>query len=605
MKQKLALLLSASMLAGLVGCGTQSGAETPAPSAPVQETAKMTPGTYTATVAAMKGDMTVHVTVDEASITDISIDTVDTVQVIAPVVNEMIPEILAQQSLNVDSVTGATVSVAALKMGVRDCLTQAGADKAAFNEDHRTKAVDGADQQATVVVVGSGAAGLSTAIQLAKNGVTDIVLCEKLGYFGGTSAHSSGGAWVVGDTEFNKNTGFDYDADGLVEHFYAASGAEEGTLNEELIRNIAAVSADVFNGYVEEGMPWDLTRYTFGDSTNEMPVAWVESFYDTSWESGAGVTMTNFLVEKAKELGVDLRLNSNVTGLVTDGDAVVGVTVEGREENYTLYANKVVLATGGFQRNAELVEEIAPDFTGMIPFTGAGSTGDGIVMARELGAYVVGDSIGGARGLDMQLGYQGPIGSLVWAVGPVVNENGVRFAAETTHYTRIPELICAQPNATIYGITDSTSGALDRLEEAVELGYVAKADTLEELAEAMGLTDAAAFVNTIETYNADAQSGKDDSQFGVSNAAMSPVLEAPFYGVTIKGVSAFSLAGLAVDGTCRVITEDGAPIENLYGAGELICGGIASPYYPGSGTQVGSGLYEGRIIADDIAQALK
>jgi fumarate reductase flavoprotein subunit len=141
---------------------------------------------------------------------------------------------------------------------------------------------------------------------------------------------------------------------------------------------------------------------------------------------------------------------------------------------------------------------------------------------------------------------------------------------------------------------------VDVLEQAVEKGYAVKADTLEELAEALELTDVDAFVDTINTYNSDAASGQDDSVFGVANAAMAPVTVAPYYAVKIKAVSSFSLAGLAVDENCKIIKEDGTPIENLYGAGELISGNLTAGYYTGSGTQVGSGLYEGKIIANDI-----
>ena len=564
----------------------------------------MKPGQYTTTVSGMKGDMTVKVTVDETAILGVEVvDTVDTVQIVGAVIDSMIPEIIDKQSVNIDSVTGATFSSFAVKNAVKACLEQAGADLDNFSEKYTAEPVEGADQNASVAVVGSGGAGLSAAIQLANAGFENIVVLERNGYYGGTTGLSSGGAWVVGDTAFNQMTGYDYSADELVEHMYAASGAEEGSLNDELIRHIAEVAPEVFTEYSEGGAPWDLTQYTFGDSLNEMPVAWVEQFYTTPWENGAGITLINWLVETAQNKGVDLRLNSKVTDLVTDEDgAVVGVKVTGKEEIYTLYADNVVLATGGFQQNRDLVQELAPETAAAVPFTAAGSNGDGIRMARELGAYVVGNRIGGARGLDMRLGYVGPIGTLVWAVGPVVNQEGVRYASEMEHYSYGFNHLLEQTDATVYGITDSTNPMLESFDKAVELGYAFKADTLEELAEALGLTDTEAFVKTIEQYNADFAAGNDDSVFGVPNAAMSPILEAPFYGIKTKAVSSFSLAGLAVDENCRILREDGSVIPNLFGAGELICGNITGgERYTGSGSQVGPSLYEGRIIADAIA----
>ncbi len=179
-------------------------------------------------------------------------------------------------------------------------------------------------------------------------------------------------------------TGFDYSPDELVKHMYAASGAKEGTLNDALIRHIAEVASEVFTEYANEGASWDLTRYTFG-----------------IMENGAGITLINWLVDKAREKGVELRLNSKATDLVIDDKgAVIGVKVAGKNENYTLYADNVVLATGGFQNNRTLVQEIVPQTAKALPFTGAGSNGDGIKMARELGAYVAGNKIGGARGFE-------------------------------------------------------------------------------------------------------------------------------------------------------------------------------------------------------------
>ncbi len=588
MKKFFALLALLAILSGFGSCRSDKA---------------MIPGTYSSTVSSMKGDMTVHVTVDENSITGIEIDTVDTVQVVQAVIDHLIPEIIEKQSIAVDSVTGATVSSSVLKWGVEKCLEQAGADTEAYKKVFPVERTTGYQEEKTVVVVGSGAAGLSTAIQLAKDGVEDVVLLEKLGYFGGTSAHSSGGAWVVGGSEFNKMTGFDYNPDELVAHMYATTGAEPGTLNEELIRNVAEVSADVFSDYVDMGAPWDLTRYTFGDNLNEMPVCWVKSFYDTPWESGAGRTLTDFLIDRAKEYGVELRLNSKATELVYSDGKVSGVVVEDRDKEYSIKAQKVVLATGGFQRNSQLVEELAGEYTEMVPFTGAGSTGDGILMARELGAETVGYGIGGARGLDERFGYQGHLGVLVWLVGPLVNKNGVRFAAETDHYSYSPAQLVSQPDAISFGITDSRNAMIDSLEEAVELNYVVKADTLEELADKLGI-DTKTFTDTIARYNAAAESGEDDPDFGVVNNALVPVVEAPFYAVKTKAVTSFSLAGLKTDGFCRILNKEGQPIPNLYGAGELISGNMFYGTYSGSGSQVGSAIYEGKIIADSITEEL-
>lgn len=587
MKKMMKSMLCVLIMLSMVACSN----DTKQSNDPVSLTA----GSYSATVKSMKGDMTVTVTVDETSILDIQLDTVDTANVVGSVKTQMIPEILENQTLNVDSVTGATVSSAAVKSGVKKCLEEAGADLSiSFNADATSKAEQKEAEEATVVVVGSGAAGLSTAIMLKENGVDNVVVIEKLAYFGGTTSHSGGGAWAVGGTEFNQNTGFDYDADGLVQHLYAASGAEEGSLNEALIKNIANVSKEVFEYYLNEAeVPFDIESISFGDSLNEMPVAWT---------NGSGIVLIEKLVEQAKELGVDLRLNSRVTSLLSEDGIVCGVHVESRDAIYDIHADKVVLATGGFQRNQELVNEITPDFANTVPYTSAGSTGDGIVMAKELGAYTNGYTLGGMGGLGQQFGYEG-YGSYIWAPAIYVNKEGNRFFNERLHYSYHLEAIMGQTDGKAYGIGDSSSYAYKDMDLLVEMGYAVKADTIEELAEKLGV-DATSLKNTVDTYVAEKEAGQEDSAFGVANEAMGSLTEAPYFALKMDGVSFASLAGLVADENCHIVKEDGTWIENLYGAGELVSGNILQGRYAGSGSQVGAALYEGKIIADDIAASL-
>ena len=158
---------------------------------------KMTPGEYSTTVTGMKGDMTVTVTVDAEKILSIEVDSVDTVQIVGAVIDTMVPEIIEKQSIAVDGVTGATFSSFAVRNAVKTCLEQAGADMDAFSVKPESEKATLEEQTADVIVVGSGAAGLSSAIQLAEAGIEHVVVLEKNGYFGGTTGVSSGGAWVV------------------------------------------------------------------------------------------------------------------------------------------------------------------------------------------------------------------------------------------------------------------------------------------------------------------------------------------------------------------------------------------------------------------------
>ena len=214
------------------------------------------------------------------------------------------------------------------------------------------------------MIIGSGGAGLSAAIQFAKRGARVVVL-EKLGFVGGTTSYSNEGVWTT-NASFNKATGFDFTPDSLVEHMYNACEATPGSLNDELIRRIGQISGEVYEEYKADGAPWETERYTLGDALEEMPVSWPNMFYTSPFENSAGMTLIDALEREARMQGVDIRLNSRAVKLIMEEKGVSGVEVEGREFNYRLLAKKTVLATGGFQRNEKLVAELAPDHTAIL-----------------------------------------------------------------------------------------------------------------------------------------------------------------------------------------------------------------------------------------------
>ena len=573
MKKFLKLFVCLGMVISLAACSSDEETTTES---------KIADGTYSATVESMKGDMTVTVTIADDKMTDITVDTVDTDVLVSAAIDRMVPDMIENQTIKVDSLSGATVSSAAIKAGVKGALEEAGVDTSTtFNTDATHSAVEKEDETADVVVVGSGGAGLSTAIQLKENGIENVVVVEKLGYFGGTTALCSGGAWSVGGSVFNEKTGIDYTADELIEHLYAASDAEEGSLNEELIRNIASVSAEIFDYYYNEcGNPFDIdTVDSYGDSLGEMPVAWTD---------GAGQVLIENMVEQAEKLGVDLRLDSKVTSLLVEDDTVTGVHIEGRDEIYDLYASKVVLATGGIQRNSDLVSLLTPGYENEVPFTSAGSTGEGIQFALDLGAGTIGNTMGGMQGLGERFGYEG-LGSSTWGVSILVNQEGERFVDESLHYSYRLPAIMEQTDGICYGIADTTSYAYDNFELMEEYGYAYHADSIEELAALINI-DADTLQATVDAYN---------------ETAEDQLAEGPYYAIKMDGVAFASMAGVTVDEFCHITKTDGSVIPNLYGAGEMCSGNILQNRYAGSGSQVGASLYEGKIIADQIAEELK
>ena len=238
-------------------------------------------------------------------------------------------------------------------------------------------------------------------------------------------------------------------------------------------------------------------------------------------------------------------------------------------------AKKVILATGGFTRNRDMVAEYAPDFVNAFAMTGAGSTGDGITMTQELGAQVIGEGMMGLMGTNMQYGYYGPIGNLVWLTKMIVNKEGVTFGMDSAFYSETLALLLEQTDSMGIGIFDGTTELTERLDMAVDAGLAKKFDTLEELAEGYGINAEALAVTAAEKELADG----------------------PYYGLPIKPLFIGSIPGLKVDADCRVLNADDQPIENLLAAGELIFGNLFAVRYPASGTGIGMSTYTGALVA--------
>ena len=222
-----------------------------------------------------------------------------------------------------------------------------------------------------------------------------------------------------------------------------------------------------------------------------------------------------------------------------------------------------------------MVAEYAPDFVNAFAMTGAGSTGDGITMTRELGAQVIGEGMMGLMGTNMQYGYYGPIGNLVWLTKMIVNKEGVTFGMDSAFYSETLALLLQQTDSMGIGVFDGTTELTERLDMAVAANVAKKFDTLDELAEGYGI----------------------DTQALAATAEAQGVAEGPYYGLPIKPLFIGSIPGLKVDADCRVLNADDQPVENLLAAGELIFGNLFAVRYPASGTGIGMSTYTGALAA--------
>jgi len=572
--------------------GCSPGAASPAAvEAPEQEqlmeeggagAAVYSPGSYRASMMGMRGDVTVEVTVDETSILDVSvIEHEDTPGIAELAIETITREVVAEQSLAIDVVTGATITSYAVLGATERALTEAGADIAMLKAKiERPPLSEGGTEAADVVIVGSGAAGMAAAIEIGRNSDLNVIILEKLAYPGGSSVVNGGGIWAMGSA-FNDMVGLDATADEYIAFMEERSGT---TLNRELMRRIHGVSGETFDYLMDQGLQINTETLSLAHPDAKLPMAWAKINAEYPYNTGfGGKQLMDTIIGSALENGAELRVNSKVVSLMENNGEIIGVEVEGPDSRYHIEAKKVILATGGFTRNNQLVEELAPEYLGSIPYTGAGSHGDGILMTRELDTVIVGEGMMGLSGYNDNYGYFGPYGSLTRTPQMVVNQEGEQFGVEGLYYSEQLIAYNQQTGKVVYGISDATHSNIQGLEAGVEASVVKKADSLEALAEQLDV-DGAKMIETAEANG---------------------LTTAPFYSINIRPLFIGSIPGLKITENTEVLNASGEVIPNLYAVGELVFGNTFSKWYPASGTGMGVSVYTGTIAGQEVVHNLQ
>lgn len=441
-----------------------------------------------------------------------------------------------------------------------------------------------------VIVVGGGASGLSAAISAAENGAK-VTLFEKSGALGGAASYSSGAllrAATEGDPE---------DAD-TVEDIYDLwmSTSDEAT-DADLVRFVAKESAKSVDWLEAQGVEMFPVDCLFvGKNLMVEQSVYVE---DRTLSSGGGSVMVSILEAKARELGVEIVLNCPATALSTDDQGNVnGVTVQpANGEAKTFLADAVILATGGFGSSQELLNQYASKQLGYGTrfVTAPGNTGDAIAMGTAVGAkthfpedVALGGYVAAAAGFGLN------------ATGMNITEDGKRFHDESHHYGMTYVDISKQREAghtQFWALFDQNNFA-EMAEAAVEAGTMVKADTIEALAEQIGV-DPATLKDTCDRYTEFA--GQDDPDFGKTAPYMKGMSAAPFYATRLATISVGTFGGLCINTQAQILDENNHPISNLYGAGACANGSFFAKGYPYSGSclqySVTTGIQAGKNAA--------
>jgi flavocytochrome c len=439
-----------------------------------------------------------------------------------------------------------------------------------------------------VVVIGSGAAGLSAAIEAASAGAK-VALLEKQAIVGGSTLIAGGYVYGTG-TAAQQKLGIKDSPEDLAKYW---SDRAEGQADPAMLKFVAEKSGATIDWLVGLGA-------RFGDPipTGTSPVR--RGFL--SPEGGPGIV--NPLKKEAEAKGVTFFMETPATKLLTSKGAVTGVSAKGKDgKTITFNAKSVVIATGGFDRSKELFTKYAPAYDGAFTYVSAGNTGDGLVMGQKVGAATSGKGgIIGFRGVPGEATLESPIGGLMWMPFLYVNKEGKRFVNETADYPVFHQALNKQTDKTSFLIFDATTYA-PALDKGIEKNVAWVADTLPALAAAAGI-DEAGLVATVAEYNAMIKKGKD-TQFGKSLKGMKPIAKPKFYALSVAAASLGTMTGLKIDLDAHVLNAKGEIIPGLFAAGEVANGDFFNQEYPASGTSIQMCLTFGRVAGANAAAGLK
>jgi fumarate reductase flavoprotein subunit len=555
-------------------------------------------GTFTGTAKGFAGDITVEVTIDDnKTITDVKVvEHTETEDIGGKALETLAQDVVALNSSQVDTVTTATVTSLAFIEAVNAAITAAGLNPEDFVPGE-VGAVEKTDEtlDVDIVIIGAGGAGMAAGITAAQEGKS-VIIVEKAPMVGGNTSRATGGMNAAG-SHYQEEAGIEDSVELFVEDTIKGG---HGLNNPDLVQVMAENSADAIVWLDSIGAELSNVGKAGGASVNRAhrPVD----------ENGKILSVGTYLVTKLEEAcidnGVEILLETQATEIVMEDGVAVGIIANSPTVNYTINAGAVIVASGGFGGNLEMVAELKPELEGYVSTNAPTLTGDGIKMAEAVGAATV----------DMEQIQIHP--TVVQANGALITESlrgdgaillnaeGKRFIDETQTRDVVSANVIAQTDSYAWLIVnqamfdDSTV-----VQKYVDQEYLIAAEDVAALAELIGADEAViqesldAWNTAIETQN-DAECGRE----GLDTIAYN-VSEGSYYAVKIAPGIHHTMGGIMINTNAEVIDTEGNVIPGLYAAGE-VTGGVHGGNRLGANAVTDIIVY-GRIAAQQAAQYIE
>ena len=567
-------------------------------------------GDFTGTAKGFGSDVSVTLTLTDGAITGCTAEGKDETQGVGSEAIAQMPGKIAESgSIAVDGVSGATATSTAIKEAAAAALTAAGLNP----DDYKTAvendaAAEDSTVDADVVVVGAGGAGMTAAITAAAEGKSVVVL-ESQSMVGGNSVRATGGMNAAktvyqDENEFGESAGVEKTLKTAAEKYadnetitalaktvseqWAAYQANptgyfdsvelmeldtmiggKGINDPELVETLCANSADAIDWLDEHGITLHNVS-SFGGAS-------VKRIHRPVNAEGKTVSVGSYMIpllqENCEKAGVKMMLDTTATEILTDANgAAVGVKATGASgETVTVNAKAVVLATGGFGANLDMVVKYKPELKGFMTTNAPGIQGQGIEMAQAIGAATVDmdqiqihPTVEANTAALITEGLRGD-GAIL------INEEGKRFIDEVGTRDVVSAAEIAQTGSYSWLVVDQAMvDASSVIQGYIKKGYTVTGATYEELGKAMGV-DAAAFAETMEKWNGYVEA-KNDPDFGRTSFA-NPLNTAPYYAVKVTAGVHHTMGGLKINANTEVLNEKGEVIPGLFAAGE-VTGGV-------------------------------
>lgn len=517
-------------------------------------------GTYEGEAKGHAGLIKVSVTVSETKIESIEFTEFGESDFAKDPANQLLENIVKANSGEVDVIAGASLTSAGVLEAVNAALAKAyveGANKsgnAAATESKGTLE----NKTTDVVIIGAGGAGLTAAIEAVNNGAKVIVV-EKMPLIGGNTKYATGGLNAP-NTSVQIGLGIEDSADLFFEDTMKGGGDLN---NPELVRVLADNAAATVDWLI--GIGADLS------DVGRLAGASVDRAHRPTGGAPVGNHIVDVLYAKAQELGIEILLESEVVEVIGDSTSVTGVKVATKDGEFNIDAKAVIIASGGFGANNDLVASFDPSLKGYGTTNHPGATGDVVNFAKNLDvAYVDMEQIQTHPTVMPSNNYM--ITEAVRGNGAIlVNREAVRFVNELETRAVVSEAQLAQTGASGFLVFDQgVRESLSAIDGYYKKGFLVEGATIEELATNIGI-DPATLKETIETYNASVAAGKDEA---FSREDMPRDLSVgPYYAVEVTPAIHHTMGGLVITTNAEVVNNSGEVIKGLFAAGE-VTGGV-------------------------------